>query len=747
VKTRCFVGSTHHEVMRQVRCALGPEALIVSSRRCEAGVEIIAAEEPGVPAAAAPADVVAAIDGLRGMLEHRIDTLAWDTHLKRAPVSGALFQALLVAGFSTELARTLLASLPETLAPDAALTWARNALLTRLPVLPSADALWCAGGVFALVGPTGVGKTTTVAKLAARCALRMGADRVAMVTTDSYRVGAYEQLQIYGRLMQVPVYGARDATELRQTLTQLAGRDLILIDNVGLSQRDRQVAEQAAMLCTAGRQVRRVLVLNAASHGDTLDEVARAYQPVSAGAHGENQTLAGCILSKLDEAPRLGAVLDTAIRYRLPVHYVSQGQRVPEDLAVAEAAALLDRALAPAQRSPALYAPNQADLAALWGTAPRVAQQAAQTVTLSTHRRLLAALTGGVSDASELEQALAYLQHEPVMTLTRTLSAVSMPSATETALADMVQSVCAAFAPCCQSHLLAVHGARPLKWGATPTSRLASAVLLSDRGQAIAAPYQQWLNAQHSLATWSGPAQAGPLTASAALRERVARVCGDYPHLPLVHVLEGGAASLWQQLSQTGINWLSKIGGACRVVLDDGASTAQALARSLVHTVVAPAVLGHDGSTQTWWVGEAPVRACARGATLYRLVSLRVIDKRSGAVTACLYGLSNLAAEQVPSARLASWLMQQHSVKGVFRLMTAAWQALAHQQSITDVRGQALWAGQLGLAAWHVAHAPAAQALRRLLENLAGSRVTATLPGALLRLFAVLDMVEPSRNQ
>ena len=219
------------------------------------------------------------------------------------------------------------------------------------------------GGVYALVGPTGVGKTTTLAKLAARCVAREGRDQVAMLTTDNFRIGALEQLQIYGRLMGVPTHSVRDAGELRRLLAELGSRKIVLIDTTGISQRDRHVAEQAAMLCDAGKTVRRLLVLNAASQGDTLDEVAYAYR------NGVGEDVAGCIITKLDEASRLGAALDTAIRHRLPIHYMSVGQKVPEHLELARPDALIDRAFAMVERARALYTPSEADLASLWSSA------------------------------------------------------------------------------------------------------------------------------------------------------------------------------------------------------------------------------------------------------------------------------------------------------------------------------------------------------------------------------------------
>ena len=249
-----------------------------------------------LPPGTLPADTAAglqnAISALRGALESRMDGLLWGGRQGpgREPAGAALFRSLLDAGFSTKLVRTLVERMPEGLDADAALAWARNELVTHLPVLGSEDT-FLSGGVYALVGPTGVGKTTTLAKLAARCVAREGRDQVAMLTTDNFRIGALEQLQIYGRLMGVPTHSVRDAGELRRLLAELGSRKIVLIDTTGISQRDRHVAEQAAMLCDAGKTVRRLLVLNAASQGDTLDEVAHAYR------NGVGEDVAGCIIT------------------------------------------------------------------------------------------------------------------------------------------------------------------------------------------------------------------------------------------------------------------------------------------------------------------------------------------------------------------------------------------------------------------------------------------------------------------
>jgi flagellar biosynthesis protein FlhF len=204
--------------------------------------------------------------------------------------------------------------------------------------------------VYALVGPTGVGKTTTVAKIAAECALRFGPEQVALVTTDTYRIGAIDQLGIYGRILSAPVFAIRDETDLRQTLANLRARRLVLIDTIGMSQRDQRLAEQVALLAGAGRPVHRVLLLPAVAQPSVLDDVVRAYRGAA---------LAGCILTKVDEAPSLGGALDALLRHRLTLHYVANGQRVPEDLHRPSPLYLVERAFRLASSAPVL-APDPA---------------------------------------------------------------------------------------------------------------------------------------------------------------------------------------------------------------------------------------------------------------------------------------------------------------------------------------------------------------------------------------------------
>jgi flagellar biosynthesis protein FlhF len=277
--------------------------------------------------------------GIKGLIEQQLAGFAWTGLGHEAPAKTLLLTDLLDAGFSAQLARRLVNSLPAGGTREEGLAWVKGVLNRNLHTAGTDDEIIDAGGTYALVGPTGVGKTTTTAKLAARCVVRHGADSVALLTTDGYRIGAHEQLRIYGRILGVQVHAVRDAADLRRTLADLSGKHMVLIDTIGMSQRDRLVSEQAAMLDGAG-DVRRLLLLNATSRGDTLDDVVRAY-----GREAGASELAGAILTKVDEAVSLAPALDALIRNRLELFYVANGQRVPEDLHLPNRAYLLHRAL------------------------------------------------------------------------------------------------------------------------------------------------------------------------------------------------------------------------------------------------------------------------------------------------------------------------------------------------------------------------------------------------------------------
>lgn len=280
-------------------------------------------------------NVMSEIRSMRNMLESQLAEISWTQTQQRQPQKAEVLRELLAAGFSASLSRYLVEKLPETDKTENGLDWIRNVLTRNLSTINNENEILEKGGVYALVGPTGVGKTTTTAKLAARCVMRHGPSKLALITTDGYRIGGFEQLRIYGKILGVMVHAVKDEADLRIALSELKSKHTVLIDTVGVSQRDKMVTEQVAMLSGTDTPVKRLLCLNATSTGETLSEVVRAYQ---------GNGLAGCILTKLDEAATIGGALDIAIRQKLMVYYVASGQRVPEDLHIANKLYLIDRA-------------------------------------------------------------------------------------------------------------------------------------------------------------------------------------------------------------------------------------------------------------------------------------------------------------------------------------------------------------------------------------------------------------------
>ena len=336
---------------RQSKRIIKYEAAPAATKSAVAAASVAEAGKSAAHSFATPEQqgLVKEIKSMHSMLQEQFATMAWSDMQQRDPKRTKLLRNLVNAGFSPTLARQLLDKMPA----DADMSWVNQVLTHNLHVATQAEDVVVRGGVFALTGPTGVGKTTTTAKLAARAVVRYGADSVALITTDSYRIGALEQLRIYGKILGVAVHAARDTGDLRVTLSGLKHKRLVLIDTMGMSQRDKRVKEQNAMFDEAG--VQRLILLNATSSGDTLEEVVRMY-------HGSG--VIGCIATKLDEAVTLGAVLDVIMRHKLSLHYVANGQRVPEDLHDVNMAYLLHRAFESASKSAAFTA-QELDIPAL----------------------------------------------------------------------------------------------------------------------------------------------------------------------------------------------------------------------------------------------------------------------------------------------------------------------------------------------------------------------------------------------
>ncbi len=290
------------------------------------------ADAGAAPAARDQQGLLDELRAMRGLIEERFGALAFMEKLQRRPAQARLAQRLLDAGFSPALIRKLSVGLPADDADDD--SWAEGVLERNLLTGEAERALEDQGGVFALVGATGVGKTTTTAKLAAAFATKHGAASLGLITLDAYRVAAHEQLRAYGRILGVPVHTAHDRSSLEDLLDLLAAKKMVLIDTAGMAQRDSRTRELLDML--AHRSVKRLLVVNSSAQGETIEDVLHAYRAASCE---------GVVLSKLDEAVKLGPALDALIRHKLKVVGVANGQRVPEDWHRLSAHALVQRAL------------------------------------------------------------------------------------------------------------------------------------------------------------------------------------------------------------------------------------------------------------------------------------------------------------------------------------------------------------------------------------------------------------------
>src|SRR3569833_2019810 len=401
MKVKRFFAPDMRQAIRMVREEQGPDAVILSNRRVDGGVEIVAATDyseelfaqfqseskPQAPvqtergaegvnkyqqysdaadgesddlpppvrvlrAAVVPVVSAAAYDHgatvpaqdlllaqvrdelktLRAYLETQMAEVAWNNLSKRSPLQAELVKRGVQFGLSHALARDLAQHAVDI---DVAWTACLARLAAKIPVAD--DDMIAQGGIIALVGPTGVGKTTTVAKLAARYALRHGARRIALITTDDYRVGAHEQLRTYGRLLDIPVRSASNAEELQGHLRDFAEKELVFIDTAGISQRDIRLSEQLSLLRDTQLKIKVHLVLAANAQTSGIEEAIDAFKSIS---------LDGCILTKVDEAGVLGGVLSAVIEAGLPRMYVSDGQRVPEDLHLARADKLVSEGLA-----------------------------------------------------------------------------------------------------------------------------------------------------------------------------------------------------------------------------------------------------------------------------------------------------------------------------------------------------------------------------------------------------------------
>ncbi len=364
MKIKRFVAQDMRQALRMVRETLGEDAVILSNRTVDGGIELTAAIDlvdydavegdhdqaanPLTGAASAPAQQGSiatpsrdeALEAMRNEMQQlrrwmqaELAGMSWHDLGQRAPLSQALLGRLMGFGLDADLARDIAARVGDV--DDLERAWRKALHLIAGELRIGETNLLDSGGVVALVGPTGVGKTTTIAKIAARFALRNGQRSVALITTDSFRIGARDQLQTYARILNVPVRMATTPDEMDAALNQLGDRRLILIDTAGMAAAHERVRDQYEILQAAGPGLQTLLALSATTESAALQRAFRLFADFGAE---------GCVLTKLDEAASLGGLLAALMRSALPVAVYTDGQRVPEDLHIARAHPIVTQA-------------------------------------------------------------------------------------------------------------------------------------------------------------------------------------------------------------------------------------------------------------------------------------------------------------------------------------------------------------------------------------------------------------------
>ena len=371
---------TSAEAMKSIAEEFGDEAVIISTRQTDRGVEVYFSKQADIdklqidqedglpknkPAIAEEAesraerpfrpkgvelnnrnedqlhskqtteDLAREVAQLKMLVQQQFSQISWQNWASGDPLRGKLWQDLQDVGFSPLVARTLLEGMPDGMDHMQASAWVIEAITHHLSGNQPDVEMIQKGGVFAVVGPTGSGKTTTIAKMAARCMALKGKGSVALITTDTYRICAIDQLRTYGKVLGVPVHVALNANELRNHLDALKEKHLVLIDTMGLSPRDEQASEQSLLL--DDQNIEKVLVMNVSSQPKALSEVAERFK----GDHG----FYGAVLTKLDECSTIAGSIDLAMRENLNLMYMSTGQKVPEDLYLADPHFLVQRAM------------------------------------------------------------------------------------------------------------------------------------------------------------------------------------------------------------------------------------------------------------------------------------------------------------------------------------------------------------------------------------------------------------------
>ncbi len=372
MKIKRYFAKDIRQAMKLVRDEQGPDAVILSNQRSQDGVELVAAidydendleqfratasetqrvssrpsrekrqrdvSEERQPSTKTESvqnrfqwsqdplliEMKQEIEGVKSLLRDQLSVIAWNEAARTNPYRARLIRQLLRMGLSAGVCKEVVTGVSTDMSWEQMWRHAEEYLVSAVPMAKSD---WLAqGGVLAMIGPTGVGKTTTTAKIAAQGAMRFGSHQVALITIDNYRVGAFEQLRTYGRILNIPVRHAHDRDTLVKALNDFAGKRLVLIDSAGMSQHDQALVAHLDIVMGINADINPLLLMSATTSLRGLMDIVesfRRYQP------------AGCILTKLDEAVSLGGAISAIQLNRLPLVYTCNGQNVPQDILLA----------------------------------------------------------------------------------------------------------------------------------------------------------------------------------------------------------------------------------------------------------------------------------------------------------------------------------------------------------------------------------------------------------------------------
>ena len=372
-----FIASTTSDALKQVRQEVGADAIVLSTRDTPKGVEIIAispiaiasmsgtasvsktasvptvAPSPQPPSSARPTHdaahqdkIFSLLSEVKELIRSRVAATEWAAISESDVDAAEALRMMLNAGFSEDVsgsvADELKAQQGTRLTPLAErLQLLIEQRLRRVDALETFDQ----GGIFPLIGSTGVGKTTVAAKIAARCALRYGRDNVALLTTDTFRIGAQDQIRVYSRIIGIPMAAVSDSDDLANKLEEFSNRKIVLVDTAGMGQRDLKMLEQIKLLKSGAENAHHILVLSSTANLSTLEDVILMYS--QALRQDRDSSIHSVIITKTDEAAQIGPVLDCLVRHDMPLLFLANGQQVPEDLSPADIPYLVYRALHP----------------------------------------------------------------------------------------------------------------------------------------------------------------------------------------------------------------------------------------------------------------------------------------------------------------------------------------------------------------------------------------------------------------